>query len=194
MKGIPPFSYKEFRIDTEQWPPKHSRLLLHCESVECAFTDSRRFGKVWIVSHPFEEPPLVNLGPDAYLHLPPLSDFSPLIQSQGKNKTLKSVLLDQSVLSGLGNWMADEILHQAQLHPSQSIQSLRQDHLVALWNAIHVIVKISVECNANDDEYPKHWLFHSRWNRGKHRQEKALKWMTVAGRTTVFCPSIQKKV
>ena len=50
---------------------------------------------------------MAKLGPDAFSALPPLPAFTQLVSQQ--RRALKAVLLDQSVLSGIGNWVADEV-------------------------------------------------------------------------------------
>ena len=67
----------------------------------------RRFAKIKLVKDPAENLPLTKLGPDAFLALPSLDDFSALMLKQ--RRSLKAVLLDQSVLAGVGNWVADEV-------------------------------------------------------------------------------------
>jgi formamidopyrimidine-DNA glycosylase len=66
-----------------------------------------RFGKINLVTSPASSEPLSKLGPDALLDMPTLDGFSELMLKQGR--PLKAVLLDQSVLSGIGNWVADEV-------------------------------------------------------------------------------------
>ena len=72
---------------------------------------AHRFGKIWLLDDPAAAPPISKLGPDAFLELPTLEGFSELMLKQ--RRTLKAVLLDQAVLSGIGNWVADEVRHSS---------------------------------------------------------------------------------
>ena len=66
-----------------------------------------RFAKIKLVKDPADNLPLTKLGPDAFLEMPSPEDFSALMLKQ--RRSLKAILLDQSVVSGIGNWVADEV-------------------------------------------------------------------------------------
>ncbi|GJP69073.1 hypothetical protein CLOP_g25697, partial [Closterium sp. NIES-67] len=136
-------------------------------------------------------PPIAQLGPDALLSLPDPSAFASLLRR--RSRAVKAVLLDQAVLSGIGNWLADEVLYQARLHPETPTALLSDAHCTALHSAIHQVVAASVDVDADSDRFPPSWLFHVRWAKkpGSIAGHK-LSFITVAGRTSAIVPALQK--
>jgi formamidopyrimidine-DNA glycosylase len=61
-----------------------------------------------LIKEPHLHPPISKMGPDCLNELPEQAQFSELISKQ--RRSLKAVLLDQNVFSGIGNWVADEVL------------------------------------------------------------------------------------
>ena len=98
------------------------------------FTDPRKFGRVTIVS-PDELPTLFHrLGPE-----PLDSEFTSDVLAErlaGHRRAIKTTLLDQSVVAGLGNIYADEALFRAGIHPLRSAASLTPDEIAALHAGI----------------------------------------------------------
>jgi formamidopyrimidine-DNA glycosylase len=94
--------------DSDEWPPKYTKLHLKFEDgTQLAFADARRFARIKLQEAPLECEPLCKLGPDAFEELPAFDEFAALMGRQ--RRALKAVFLDQAVLSGIGNWVADEV-------------------------------------------------------------------------------------
>ncbi len=96
---------------------------------ELRWTDLRKFGTMWLV----EDATMVmeSLGPE-----PLDAAFTPdvLRQRAGKRGApIKSVLLDQTVLAGMGNLYTDEALHYAKIHPLRPANKLKRDD----WDRLH---------------------------------------------------------
>lgn len=109
---------------------------------------------------------------------------------------IKSVLLDQTVAAGVGNWVAgsfvhsswclelhflfssprwgppDEILYQARIHPLQQAKTLTDDELGRVREKMCEICRIAVECESESERYPPDWLFLYRWGKGKSKKLK----------------------
>jgi formamidopyrimidine-DNA glycosylase len=103
--------------DDEEFPTKYFKVHLELDSgVEMAFTDKRRFARVRLLPEPSKEPPISELGFDALTELPSEEDFQNGIKS--RKGSIKGLLLDQSFLAGIGNWVADEVLYQVNHTPS----------------------------------------------------------------------------
>jgi formamidopyrimidine-DNA glycosylase len=72
---------------------------------------------------------------------------------------IKAVLLDQNKpLCGIGNWMVDEILYQARVHPAHTASLLSLDQSTAIHVQIINIVVTACSVNAESKKFPKHWL------------------------------------
>lgn len=69
----------------------------------------------------------------------------------------------QGFCAGVGNWVADEVLWQARLHPEQVVSALGDQHITALHKALEEVVQTAVAADADSTKFPKDWMFHVRW-------------------------------
>jgi formamidopyrimidine-DNA glycosylase len=99
---------------------------------ELRFSDARRFGRVYVARDAAEVLPA--LGPEPLDEGFTLEDFRAAIRR--RSGRLKSLLLDQSFVAGIGNIYADEALHIARLHPLRTASSLSDDEIIRLHAAI----------------------------------------------------------
>jgi len=108
---------------------------------------------------------------------------------------IKSVMLDQKkVVAGIGNWVADEVLYQAKIHPLQSYLTLEESQRVQ--TTLQQVLETAVTTSDTSSPYPDHWLFHVRWGKGKKTgtqdaKGRTIKFIDAAGRTSAIVPSIQ---
>ncbi|WIA12000.1 hypothetical protein OEZ85_012081 [Tetradesmus obliquus] len=189
------------------WPPRFHKLLLHFgphpdrpdrpASCELAYCDARRFGKVRLVDgDPAACEAITKLGWDPLLALPSLAQFGTALAAKGKGAArLKPLLLDQSFCAGVGNWVADEVLWQARLHPEQLLSELQPQHVEALHAALQHVVQVAVAANADSSKFPEDWMFHIRW--GKKAGTLAghkIDHITVGSRTSCYVPALQKLI
>ena len=105
--------------------------------VKLAFCDPRRFGKIRLQADPINNEPISKLGFDPILSMPDLATFSAMLTKQ--KRAVKPLLLDQGFSAGVGNWVADEILYQAQIHPEQKAASLDEAQCAALHHQMQVL-------------------------------------------------------
>jgi formamidopyrimidine-DNA glycosylase len=124
VRGVGAAHYKSFVLDESSWPPRFWKLVLDLEGGgSLAFCDSRRFARVRFLADPETAPPLSELGWDPLLPgWPERERFAEALSLQ--RRAVKAVLLDQSFTAGVGNWVADEVLYQAAIHPEQPANSL----------------------------------------------------------------------
>ncbi len=118
-------------------PDKHTHVMLDLDSGErLLFRDARKFGRIWLVDD--SAPVLARLGPE------PLSDdFSPgglgaLLA--GRQAAIKALLLDQTIVAGVGNIYADEALFRAGIHPLRSGGGLTEVEVVRLYAAVCAVL------------------------------------------------------
>jgi formamidopyrimidine-DNA glycosylase len=185
----------KIRIETADFQPnKHDHLILYQRRCSLVFTDSRQFGRVRFHHGP-EQPDWWNTT------VPEIAsrEFDQKLFGNFLNRhrkaPIKAVLLMQDGFSGIGNWMADEILWRAKVLPSKRIGKLTCAERVAIFQATKFVTKRSLETLGKDfSDPPKNWLIHQKWKRDgicpKHRTP--LKNATVAGRTTAWCPICQR--
>ncbi|KAK3134197.1 hypothetical protein QOZ80_6AG0546180 [Eleusine coracana subsp. coracana] len=192
IKGVPVTKYKRSVVNsTEEWPSKYSKFFVELDDgLEFSFTDKRRFARVRLFDNPETVPPISELGPDALFEPMSVTNF---LDSLGRKKIgIKALLLDQSFISGIGNWIADEVLYQSRIHPLQIASSLSRDSCEALHKSIQEVVTYAVEVDADCDRFPEEWLFHHRWGKkpGKVNGKK-IEFITAGGRTTAYVPQLQ---
>ncbi|MCH9669933.1 MAG: hypothetical protein K0U93_00645 [Gammaproteobacteria bacterium] len=176
-----------------EWPPRFAKVhLWFDDGGELVFADGRRLGRVLLRRDPRGEPPLSRLGPDPVHNMPTPAAFRSMMQS--RSSVIKSLLLDQSVLAGLGNWMADEVLYQSKIDPRRRACDLSDVETERLRKKILLVVRRAVAANADDGQYPKTWLFHQRWGRKADATTASgapIHHITLGGRTTAWVPSVQ---
>lgn len=164
--------------------PKHTIISFHFENhTHCSFVCPRKFGKVWITESVEDFQKKHSLGPHA-LDLSK-SDFLKLIQKETAG--IKSVLMDQHIIAGIGNVYTDEILFQSHVHPKTKVSHLKSSELHSIYSNISKVLKKAIQLLENDKTAPESWL-------KAHRKEgdscpgckgKVAK-MQVGGRSTYF--------
>ncbi|KAH7929366.1 AtMMH-1 [Leucogyrophana mollusca] len=204
VRGQPRPQYrKKTEESSETWPPRFMKFVLHLHDeesdtvTELAFSDARRLGRIRLVTSPLTESPIADLGFDPILCMPPLGDFKKSVLK--RSCPIKALLLDQSFSAGVGNYLADEILCQARIHPEQRCNTLDGEQVAALHHQVADVCRIAVEANADDDKYPEHWLFQHRWVKSTLSarllhptgEPATIKWITVGGRTSAYVVQLQ---
>jgi formamidopyrimidine-DNA glycosylase len=135
--ALPPEQQARFQ------PDAHTHLVLHFADggEDVLFRDVRKFGKVrWLAKGASDER-LDKLGPDA------LTCTGSLLYdaSRARSSAVKSFLLDQQVLAGVGNIYADEALFRAQIRPKRAAKSLTRAECERLAQAIVQVLTRSIE-------------------------------------------------
>ncbi|XP_050919198.1 formamidopyrimidine-DNA glycosylase-like [Lathyrus oleraceus] len=145
IKGVAVIKYKRSAVsDEDEWPSKYSKFFIQLDDgLEISFTDKRRFAKVRLLKDPTSVPPISELGPDALFEPMTLDEFTGRLHK--KKTEIKALLLYQSYISGIGNWVADEVLYQARIHPQQSASSLSGENCLTLYECSKEVIEKAVE-------------------------------------------------
>jgi formamidopyrimidine-DNA glycosylase len=176
----------------EQRVPLHSRVLfVFANNHQLAFDDQRRFGEIGLIGDVEEFLKQRALGPDA-LDVD-LAKFKELF---GKHRgAVKSVLLNQRVIAGIGNIYADEILFHAHMHPATEISRLGSKALTKLFRAMRYILGKAIAAKADVNQMPRSWLLPHRGKGGRcPRCGRKLQSSRIGGRTAWFCANCQKRI
>jgi formamidopyrimidine-DNA glycosylase len=181
--------YLRYFKDEEKAPP-HARVLFVFEKdFRLAFNDQRKFGEVGLVKNVDDFLERRALGPDA-LDID-LSEFKEVLAKHRGG--VKSVLMNQRLIAGVGNIYADEILFRTRIHPATQIARLDDKALRRLFRALRRVLEKAIEYQANADCMPRSWLLAHRGKGGKcPRCRRELKSLTIGGRTAWSCPHCQK--
>lgn len=156
------------------------------------FKDPRRFARMFLMSDPSAPKPLGYLGPDVLTELPSPKELEALLAT--RKAPIKSLLMNQALLAGIGNWMADEILFQSGIAPHRKANELTASEIKKIHGKIKSVTELSVKSGADDSRYPDSWIFHHRWGKkaGKVSTGDKIKHSIVGGRSTAWVPTKQK--
>lgn len=173
------------------------------DGTELRYYDSRKFGRMTLVPTGLEAEEVKGIG--AMGPEPVTSDFLvPDFAARLKRhkKAIKSVILDQTVVAGVGNIYADETLWMSRIHPEQAASSLTLDQITTLHDAIIEELAASIAMRGTTvhsfvDAFGRTGGFQSQLQvYGKKgmpcpRCGTAIEKIKVGGRGTHFCPRCQ---
>lgn len=110
-----------------------------------SLSDLRKFAKILAVDKKdFKNlKDIKNIGPDPLLQSFKFSDFKNLITK--RRGAVKKILVNQNIISGIGNIYSDEILFTAKIHPLKKIENLNRTELKKIFNATKKILKKAVK-------------------------------------------------
>jgi formamidopyrimidine-DNA glycosylase len=165
------------------------------------YRDPRQFGHLRIapLSVLLTTEPLKSLGPDAKDHLPSASALTARFHKS--RRKVKEVLMDQTVLAGLGNIQVTEALFLARIHPARRADSLTAPEVTRIRGAIAKSLARTLAMNSGDKityveeskrvENP--FLIYGKANSPCPKCGTLLKKMALGGRTSAFCATCQPR-
>jgi formamidopyrimidine-DNA glycosylase len=159
-----------------------------------AYVNRRMLGRVGLADDAEEFIRAEELGPDA---LDPAFDLAAFDRAiAGRRRDVKSVLMDQTLVAGIGNIYADEILFQARLHPRTPVGALGERQRTALFEQIKAVLTTAIECGAGAEQFlerlPEDYLLPQRDKSGKcPRCGAGIAALKSGGRTSYYCPRCQ---
>ena len=191
--------------DAQVEPTKHTRCLFELTRPDGSparlfFDDARAFGQIFaasgalLASWDFWK----NLGPEP-LEMAP-DDLAPRLAT---GRPIKTALLDQQVLAGIGNIYADESLYKAGIHPLRPASSLTAEESRRLLKSIQAILTLSisqcgssirdyVDANGNAGAFQNSFAVYGRGGKKCKKCGSQLEKIRLGGRATVFCPQCQQ--
>ncbi len=186
-------------------PDKSTRAIIEFKDAsKLFFNDQRKFG--WARLMPTIEVPNIDfmkkVGPEPLEADFTQSIFRNRIRRRAKS-SVKAVLLDQTVLAGVGNIYADESLWGAKIHPSTIVGTLSDQKLNKLYDALLAVLRLSIEKGGSTDKnyvnaegkkgsYLSFANVFRREGQPCARCSTLLIKVRVAGRGTHLCPNCQK--
>ncbi|HWJ42881.1 MAG TPA: bifunctional DNA-formamidopyrimidine glycosylase/DNA-(apurinic or apyrimidinic site) lyase [Solirubrobacterales bacterium] len=170
---------------------------------ELWFTDPRRFGEAFLIVDDKLGERFARLGVEPFS-----AEFTPAALGEmaaGRTAPLKSFLLDQSKVAGVGNIYADEALFRAELHPLSPAGSMKPEHLKALRDAVVAALEAGIDAGGSSiDDYrdgrgekgsmQDEFLVHTREGEDCPRCGGTIVRVVVGGRSTYFCPRCQVRL
>ncbi len=179
---------------------RYARLCLHAAGAEMIqFCDSRVLGEVRLVRTLDEVSLIRRMGPE------PLEvsakEFMNIFQT--RSGKIKPLLMDQSLLAGIGNIYAQEALFRAGIHPERRADSLNQKELKNLRRCLRSILTRSIkkcgttartyrQTDGSGGEYVRHLCVYQRRGQRCRRCKRKIVKTVIGGRGTCFCPGCQR--
>ena len=179
----------EYYTPDAKSPRVYVLLLAFTNGNNLVFTDSRRLGKIAIVNDVDAFIQERGYGVDA-LKITEAA-FSKIFQK--RKKAIKTALMDQKIVAGVGNEFSDEILFQARIHPMSIAAKLTEVQLRKIYHAMVTILKEAVGHNADRSKL-EHYFFLGNRKEGLKCPgcKGTTEFKTVGGRSAYFCPACQK--
>ncbi len=210
------FAYKPFnkgkqisgghpiKLSETELPNKHTHVIFELEKGTLYYNDTRMFG--YLLYYPNAKAFEVAQHFIAYGVEPLSKEFtsSHLRDSLNEKKgKIKAVLMDQKIVTGLGNIYADESLFEAGIRPDRSASSLSRSEVEKLHKAIVRIISKAIKVGGSsvatyklldesEGNYAREHKVYGKDGEKCSTCNTLLKKIIVGGRTTIFCPKCQK--
>lgn len=184
---------------------KHNHLVFtFIDGTKLIFNDVRKFGKIYLVSN------LNKIKGMAKLGLDPLDDcfkeeiFVQILNKKKKSK-IKSFLMNQEFITGLGNIYVNEVLYRANIHPLRKISSLHKEEIGNLYQQIKLVLNKAIKSGGStvaDEAY-----LNTDGEKGKFAEKlqvyarkgepcvkcgHSIDVVRIEGRSSFICPQCQK--
>ena len=183
-------------------PRKHDHLILFSADHALVFSDPRMFGKIEFATGPAAPGWWTKIAPAVLSRDFTIPSVTTFLHRRAR-APIKAVLLMQERWPGCGNWMADEILWRAAIHPARPAGSLTPAEIRTLWTECRKVARLALNVIAGrgkklppdlNHDIPDSWLFNHRWQKGGlcPITKKPLAHAEIGGRTTCWSPARQQ--
>lgn len=171
-----------------------------------AFSDTRKFGKVVFAetSKLSHSPHLAHLGPEPLEKNFDYKVFTERINKKPRGK-IKTVLMDQGIIAGIGNIYSDEMLWRAGIHPEKKVEQLNSKIIKELFKAMKGVLRGGIEFGGDSmSDYRNIFGLRGHYQEKHHAYQKKGEWCEkrgcngiierkiVGGRSAHFCPKHQR--
>jgi formamidopyrimidine-DNA glycosylase len=169
--------------------PEYSAILFHfTNSHSLAYTSVRKIGRVGIVAEPSEYIKEHIKGIDA-LEIDRDRFAERIHSSRG---VIKTTLMNQDSIAGIGNIYSDEILFNARIHPQKKASSLTDRQIDSLYDTARTVLYTAIERDAEPKKLPRTYLLrHRTENANCPRCKSQIRKISISGRSAYFCPHCQ---
>ena len=182
---------------------KHDLVVFHfTDDTKLVYNDTRRFGRMSVESESNyrDVPPLCNVGPNPF----EMKDASHL-EEVYKNKSIaiKTALLDQSIMAGLGNIYTDEVLFLTKIHPETPAKLVSRPQLEDILKASKEVLDAAIKAGGSTihsftseegiaGDFQVQLQVYGKKDGSCPRCGAKLRKIFVSGRGTTYCPKCQK--
>jgi formamidopyrimidine-DNA glycosylase len=181
-------------------PHTHVRMPLDGGREELRFRDVRRFGNLRVLTRGETDVLLAGLGPDARA----ITEEEFFQSMRGRRGAIKSWLMNQQMLAGLGNIYADEALHDARIHPLAQPGRVSPESARRLYRAVRRVldraVKLQgtsfrnyIDLEGREGNFAMRLKVYQRTGEPCRRCRTPIRRLVIAGRSSHFCPRCQPR-
>ena len=173
--------------------PDYTRALFRfVNGYQLAYISQRKLGELEVIDSVKAFIKDKDLGPDA---LDPDFDQDAFKKAvEGRHAMIKTTLMDQSIIAGIGNVYSDEILFQAGIYPRRKIDEMDEGEIEELFHTMKDVLETAIEHQADPDQFPEDYLTPHRHEGGHCPKCGAeLKKVQVGSRHAYYCPERQVK-
>ncbi len=157
---------------------------------ELCYINPRKLGELRLIKRGEKGDVLQQLGPEpfdvseeAFFHL----------LAEHPRKNVKSFLMDQHIIAGIGNIYSDEILFGAGIDPHRTAGELTQTERSRLYTVMHQVLAAAVDIlQSREGEFPSEWLIAHRRDKQCPLHNHTVTHETIAGRSAIYCETIQQ--
>jgi len=193
-------------LDNFTQPCKHTRIrFFDKNNNELRYIDVRSFGQMWWIKEGLSPKKIIkglgSLGPEPFS-----KEFNTNYLKKvtyKKTKTIKAVLLDQTIVAGIGNIYADESLYSAGISPFREANTLKKNELINLKESIVDVLKKSIgsggttfsdfrDLEGENGNFGLQTNVYRRTGKECHKCGNLIERRKITGRSTHWCPKCQK--
>jgi formamidopyrimidine-DNA glycosylase len=190
--------------EVKEFRDKHTHVIFSLnDGQEIRFNNIRKFGRVYLIdkNHPEQAGGLADLGPEPLSDELTVGDFKKLFEN--RRALMKSLLLNQHFIAGIGNIYADEILFRSEVRPDRTADTLTEAEKEAIYHNMREILKkgiiyggtsFSDYVNAFGEKgsFQEELRVHQRQGEECYECGTIIEKIKISGRSTYFCPQCQK--
>ena len=197
--------YFKFIINSTQ-PCKHTRIrFFDKNNNELRFIDVRSFGQMWWIKQGLSPNKIIkglgSLGPEPFSKDFDTKYLKKVISK--RTKSIKAILLDQTIVAGIGNIYADESLYSAGILPFREAQTIKKNELSKLKESIITVLKKSIgsggttfsdfrDLEGENGNFGLQTNVYRRTGKECHKCGSLIERKKITGRRTHWCPKCQK--
>ena len=178
-------------VDQDDPDSRYARMIVTFDNGHRLEYDNKRMlGRVRLVDDFDDLVDELDLGPDA-LEIG-ADEFDERLRPHGG--AIKSTLMNQSLVAGLGNTYTDEILFQARIHPATPVDALSATERKRIYRMMRKVLRKAIDVQGEPDRMPRSYLVPHRHDGAPcPRGNGTVHRTRVAGRSAYYCPVCQPR-
>ena len=193
-------------IDNFTQPCKHTRIrVFDINNNELRYIDVRSFGQMWWIKEGLSPNKIIkglgSLGPEPFSKDFNANYLEKVISK--RTKSIKAILLDQTIVAGIGNIYADESLYSAGISPFREARTIKKNELIKLKESIVTVLKKSIgsggttfsdfrDLEGGNGNFGLQTNVYRRTGKECRKCGNLIERQKITGRSTHWCPKCQK--